>query len=162
MIPDLQSAEHFEPVSLWDAALYFPIYAIDRFEKPRDDGAVSVAAARRAQAQSALFWAEQLMHAVGKDKTPGHPFLEGFMYTSKFPGAKGYADWCILPFEMAQCLRRHPPQDADFDYSDFKFVSRRLAAALPRTWKKMRPAYDPNLADYEYEEFLEQFHGNKL
>lgn len=156
MIPELQSAEHFEPISLWDAASFFPIFAIDRFEKPREDGAVSVAAARRAQAQTAVFWAEQLLQAVGKDRVPGHPYREGFVYTSKFPTAKGYADWCVLPFELAQCLLRHPPKNADFDYSDFRFVSRRLALALPDQLKKMRPVYDPNLADFEYEEYIEQ------
>lgn len=161
MIPELQSADHFEPISLWDAAWVFPIYAIDRFEKPRDDGAVSVAAARRAQAESTQFWGEQLLQSEGKDRIKGHPYREGFVYTSKFPGCRGSADWCVLPFEMAQCLRRTPPKDTDFDYSDFKFVSSRLALALPDPRRKNRPIYDPMLSDFEYEEFLEQLQQSK-
>ena len=156
MIPELQRADHFDYISLWDAARVFPIFFIDRFEQPRDDGAESVAAARRAQAQSTLFWAEQLMLAVGKEKIPGHPYVEGFSYTSYFAGAKGSSDWCIRPFEMAQCLMRTPPGEADFDYSKFEFLSRRLALALPDRSRKLRPIYDPTCLDEEREPFLAQ------
>lgn len=156
MIPELQSAEHFEPINLWEAARIFPIYASDRFEQAREDGAISVAAARRAQAESAKFWGEQLLQSVGKDRIEGHPYRDGFIYTSNFPGCKGYADWCVLLFEMSQCLQRIPPQEADFDYADFKFVSSRLSLALPAQHRKNRPIYDPSLADFEYEDFLRE------
>lgn len=156
MISELYSAEHFEPLSLWDAAWVFAIYAVDRFEKPRADGAISVAANRRAQAQTTLFWAEQLMQAAGKERISGHPYVEGFVHTSKFPGMKGYADWCISPFEMARCLHRTPPAEADFDYSDWKFISRHLALALPPANKEFRPIYDPTCSEFERDPFLDQ------
>lgn len=156
MIPELYSAEHFDPISLWDAGLIFPIFAVDRFEKPRADGAISVAATQRAQAQTTLFWAEQLMQAVGKERTPGHPYVEGFVYTSKFPGMRGYADWCVCPFEMARCLHRTPPIEADFDYSDWEFISRHLARALSTEKKKFRPIYDPTCLESERDPFWDQ------
>ena len=161
MIPELQSADHFEPISLWDAAWVFPVFAADRFEQPRADGAISVAANRRAQAQTTLYWAEQLMQAVGKDRVAGHPYLEGFLYTSKFPGARGYADWCVQPFEMAQCLLRTPPSESDFAYSDLKFISRRLALALPIENRELRPIYDTTCSDFERDPFLEQLQQSK-
>ena len=136
--------------------MIFPIFAVDRFENPRADGAISVAASVRAQAQTTLFWAEQLMQAVGKERIAGHPYVEGFVYTSKFPGMKGYADWCVCPFEMARCLNRTPPAEADFDYSDWKFISRHLALALPTANKEFRPIYDPTCSEFERYPFLDQ------
>lgn len=156
MIPELQSPDHFDCISLWDAARVFPIFFIDRFEQPRDDGAVSVAAARREQAQSTLFWAEQLMQVGGKEKISGHPYIEGFTYTSYFSGARGGSDWCVRPFEMAQCLMRAPPKESDFDYSSVEFLSRCLARALPDRSRKLRPIYDPTCLDEEREPFLAQ------
>ena len=157
MIPELQSADHFEPISLWDAGRVFPIFYVSRFEQPGADGAIGVAASQRAQAQSIVYWAEQLMQVVGKECVAGHPYVEGFVYTSKFPGMRGCAEWCISPFEMAQCLHHTPPSEADFDYSDYKFISARLALALPTANRDLRPIYDPTCLDCEREELLEQF-----
>ena len=161
MIPELYSPDHFEPISLWDAALIYPIFTVDRFEMPRADGAISVAASRRAQAESTLFWAEQLLQAVGKERIAGHPYVEGFVYTAKFPGMKGYADWCVSPFEMARCLHRTPPAEADFDYSDWKFISRHLARALSTTKKEFRPIYDPTCCEFERADYLDQLQQSK-
>lgn len=161
MIPELQSADHFEPISLWDAAWAFPIFAPDRFEQPRDDGAISVAASRCAQAETTVWWAKQLLQAVGKDRISGNPYHEGFTYTSKFRGARGYADWCFLPFEMAQCLRNAPPAESDFDYSDPKFLSRGLALALPIENRELKPIYEPVCSEFELQPFLEQLQQSK-
>ena len=162
MIPELYSADHFEPISLWDAGWVFAIFAVDRFEKPRADGAISVAATQRAQAQTTLFWAEQLMQAVGKERIRGHPYVEGFVYTSNSSEMKSYADWCVRPFEMARCLHRTPPAEADFDYSDWRFISRRLALALPNANGELTPIYDPICCDFERDLFLDRLQQSKL
>lgn len=157
MIPELQSADHFEPISFWDAGRIFPIYAVDRFERRREDGAISVAACLHARAQTTLYWAEQLMQAVGKERVTSHPYFEGFTYTSFVSGVRwAAADWYISPFEMARCLQRTPPIDADFDYSDLKFISSHLALALPNANKDLRPIYDPTCLDIEREPFFER------
>jgi len=138
----LQHESHFRPVSLWDAARIFPIYYADRFEERKADGRISVAAFQRSQAQSTVFWAEQLLESHSVDE---HELINGFTYTSitNDSGNEGSAaSWYVHPLKMAICLHKHPPLHSDFDYKDDLFLLSRLATALPKDKSKFRSLYD--------------------
>lgn len=152
MIIELQSAEHFDPINLWMAAHVFPMYSAERFQQRKENGSISVAAVQRAQAQSAVFWADQLMDAFKSGST--NPYRDGFICTSKVEGCLGSAVWGVSPFVMAGCLLKTPPSDSDFDYTDTAYVSGRLAFALPKSKKSLRPIYDPNCLDIELVDML--------
>lgn len=137
-----QNESHFYPVSLWQAAKIFPIYYADRFEERMSDGRISVAAFQRSQAQSTVFWAEQLLLSLNEDD---HEYVNGFIYTSLTSDLSNEgpaAVWYVHPFKMALCLHKHPPMSSDFDYTDDVFLLRCLYKALPADKFEFRPLYD--------------------